>query len=248
MGVYRGHSPYAGDRSAEALTLAGIARKFHMVRTTLMQKRLYVQYGCGFSAPKSWRNFDASPTLYFERIPIVGRLYTKNQRRFPANVEFGDIVRGLPIPSSSCDGVYCSHVLEHLALEEFRIALRNTKTMLKPGATFRLVVPDLELAARRYLSDRSVEAAGNFMRETSLGRETRPRGLLGFVSSWLGLSSHLWMWDERALAAELDAAGFRQIRRAKFGDAEDAMFSQVEEEERWIDCLGMSCIRASAAP
>ena len=58
----------------------------------------YVQYGCGWSAPKEWRNFDASLTLRFERLPLIGHLYTKNESRFPGNVEYGDIVKGLPIP------------------------------------------------------------------------------------------------------------------------------------------------------
>ena len=87
----------------------------------------YVQYGCGFSAPQSWRNFDASLTLRFERLPIIGTLYTKNSARFPENVEFGYIVYGLPVKENSCQGVYCSHILEHLSLEDFRKALPEVK-------------------------------------------------------------------------------------------------------------------------
>jgi len=66
-----------------------------MVFSGMTMDNKYVQYGCGWSAPINWRNFDASPTLRFERIPIVGRFYTKNASRFPRNVEFGDIVCGL---------------------------------------------------------------------------------------------------------------------------------------------------------
>ena len=86
----------------------------------------YVQYGCGFSAPSEWINYDASPTLYYERIPIIGKLYTRNNIRFPENVKFGDIIKGLPEEQDSCDGVYCSHVLEHLSYEDFIIAIKNT--------------------------------------------------------------------------------------------------------------------------
>ena len=100
----------------------------------------YVQYGCGWSAPKEWQNFDASPTLRFERLPIVGYLYTKNKSRFPNNVKYGDIVKGLPVPADSCKGVYCSHVLEHLSLDDFRVALRNTVTILQPGGGVSLRV------------------------------------------------------------------------------------------------------------
>src|SRR4051812_43659884 len=108
----------------------------------------YVQYGCGLSAPESWRNFDASPTLRLQRLPVVGRrLHGGGLPLFPSNVEYGDIVRGLPVSPGSCRGVYCSHVLEHLALADFRTALRNTRAILRDGGIFRFVLPDLELLA-----------------------------------------------------------------------------------------------------
>ena len=81
--------------------------------------KLYVQFGCGLSAPKEWLNFDSSLTLRFEKIPLLGKLYSKNEFRFPSNVLFGDIVKGLPkIMNNSCDGIYCSHILEHLSLKK----------------------------------------------------------------------------------------------------------------------------------
>jgi hypothetical protein len=106
----------------------------------------YIQHSCGFSSPEAWTNFDSSLTLYFERIPLLGSLYTKNSSRFPKNIEFGNIVDGLPVSSDSCKGVYCSHVIEHLSLEETRIALVNTFAILESGGCFRCVLPDLEYA------------------------------------------------------------------------------------------------------
>jgi len=110
----------------------------------------YIQYRCGWSAPAGWRNFDASPTLRFERLPLIGKIYTKNKARFPDNVEYGDIVKGLPVKDSSCEAVYCSHVLEHLSCEDFRRALKNTFEMLGSGGVYRLVVPDLEHYIQNY--------------------------------------------------------------------------------------------------
>ena len=118
----------------------------------------YVQYGSGWSAPSGWRNFDASPTLRFERIPIIGSFYKKNKSFFPRNVEYGDIIKGLPIAMKSCDGVYCSHILEHLPLDGFRVSLLNTLKILRPGGIFRLVLPDLEYYATQYLSSKSVNS------------------------------------------------------------------------------------------
>ena len=192
-------------------------------------KPLYVQYGCGWCAPEGWLNFDASPTLRFERLPMLGGLYTRNAERFPAAVRYGDIVRGLPVAADSCAGIYCSHVLEHLSLEEADAALANTRRYLAPGGTFRLVVPDLAQLARDYLANASTQAAHEFMDAAYLGQRQRSRGLRGALASWLGNSRHQWMWDEKSMRERLEKAGFTRIRRCDFGDATDRRFDAVEE-------------------
>jgi len=201
----------------------------------------YVQYGCGWSAPKGWRNFDASPTLRFERIPFVGKFYTRNQSRFPKNVEYDDITTGLPISDISCKAIYCSHVLEHLSLEDFRKALSNTHRKLRGGGVFRLVLPDLHFYAEEYLRDRSADAALTFMRDTCLGLENRERGFFPLLKVWLGNSQDCWMWDFESLRGELQRAGFVDIRRASYGDSSDPKFAEVEQVDRWKDCLGVEC-------
>lgn len=203
----------------------------------------YVQYGCGWSAPHGWRNFDASPTLRFERIPLIGMLYTRNRSRFPANVEYGDIVKGLPIPARTLEGIYCSHVLEHLSLADARTALKNSYALLKPDGVFRLVVPDLEHLVKRYLDDPSDGAAHALMKDSGLGWERRDRDIGSFLVSWLGNSRHLWMWDLKAISTELRHAGFDRIRRARFGDSRDPAFREVEDEGRWENCLGVESRR-----
>jgi predicted SAM-dependent methyltransferase len=175
----------------------------------------------------------------------LGRIYTRNASRFPKNVEYGDIVKGLPVPDNSCEAVYCSHVLEHLSLEACRKALANTFKMLDRGGTFRLVVPDLEILVRNYVGDQRPEAASTFLRDSRLGRETRKRGVFEFLKDWMGNSEHLWMWDYKGLEQELARRGFVNIRRASLGDSTEIAFADVEDLHRWQDCLGVECTRPS---
>jgi predicted SAM-dependent methyltransferase len=207
-----------------------------------MSDGLYVQYGCGLCAPQGWLNFDASPTLRFERSPL-GFLYTRNGSRFPRAVRYGDIVRGLPIQDRSCRGLYCSHVLEHLALEECDAALENSLRYLEPGGLFRIVVPDFAVYVQVYNEDASETAANLFMESSALGTVRRSRGLRGILQAWLGNSAHRWMWDERSLAARLRQHGFVNIRRAAHGDSEDPRFADVENPDRFIDALAIQCAR-----
>jgi hypothetical protein len=203
----------------------------------------YVQYGCGFSAPAGWINYDASPTLWFERLSVLGKLYTRNQQRFPANVKFGDIVKGLPEKPESCDGVYCSHILEHLAYNDFIIALRNTYVLLKPGGIFRGVVPDLKSAVMNYIEQYdNVDAPANeLMRNTMLGVENRQQSLSSHIKSLYGNSKHLWMWDYKSLAFELKKAGFVNVRQCRFGNSDDPIFNLVEEENRFAGAVAFEC-------
>jgi SAM-dependent methyltransferase len=203
---------------------------------------LYVQYGCGMSCPEGWTNYDASPRLWLQRLPLAGAAFRRGAVVFPPNVRYGDIVRGLPHPESSIDGIYASHVLEHLSFEDFRIALRQTLRLLKPGGRFRLVVPDLEALVgfyQRRVVEREPETNNWLMRSTGLGVERRPRGLRALAHGLFGGGAHLWMWDEQGLASELREAGFAEIRRCQFGDSADAAFAQVEEAARFEGCCAM---------
>lgn len=155
-------------------------------------------------------NFDNSPTLRIERIPVLGKILGQlagNEQRFPVAVRYGDICKGLPVRDGTVKGVFASHVLEHISFEDFRLALANTYRMLASGGIFRLIVPDLEARARVYLREierKSPDAAIGFMRMAHLGVENTPRTLVQRARQMFGGFAHLWMWDEYSIGAGLD--------------------------------------------
>jgi SAM-dependent methyltransferase len=151
------------------------------------------------------------------------------------------VVLGLPVPPKSADAVYCSHVLEHLALDEFRAAIRNVFQYLKAGGTFRLVVPDLESMVNRYVATEDASAAINLMEESFLGQKIGRRGLQAAGQLLFGRSKHMWMWDYKAMFHELEQVGFVNVRRAYFNDSADPRFKEVEDQDRWEDALGVEC-------
>lgn len=201
---------------------------------------ILVHYGCGLVAPEGWLNFDASPTLRLQRVPLIGRLMPGPT--FPSEVRYGDIRTGLPVAAGAAELVYCSHVLEHLSLDDVRVALRNTLALLRPGGIFRLVMPDLEHEVTKYWNGPRETRAVAFNAAT-LGQRTRPRGLGGAIRTALGNSEHRWMWDYDGFAQELVDAGFKGVRRAVFHDSEDRRFDPLESEARWDHCLGMQAYR-----
>jgi hypothetical protein len=202
---------------------------------------LYVHYGCGVCAAEGWRNFDASPRLRIERLPVLGgTIRAFGKAVFPSSVRYGDIVHGLAVGDGTAAAVYCSHVLEHLSREDVSIALRNSLRMLTPGGIFRMVVPDLHWRAVRYVAATAENlndgrAADIFLESTMLGEHTRARTLPALARQWLGNSRHLWMYDFYSMRQHLEDAGFEDVRRSNYGDWSDPMFSRVESRDRFED-------------
>jgi SAM-dependent methyltransferase len=200
---------------------------------------IYVNYGCGLSAPQNWLNFDASPRLRLERTPVIKQLVrVKFGLLFPPNVLYGDVTKRLPVETGTADCVFCSHVLEHLSSTDVDRALRETFRILSPCGIFRLVVPDLQVRATSYVNSAAEEASDacdRFLQSTLLGDETRAMSVSGMIRDLLGNSAHRWMFDFAGMRARLLKTGFIEVRRCSFGDAKHPAFRDVEEWERFFD-------------
>jgi hypothetical protein len=219
--------------------MLGKATKRGKTSSTASQLPLYVHYGCGNCAPDGWENFDASPRLRIERLPVLGKIVGRvTAHHFPVNVRWGDISSGLPIPDASAAGIYCSHVLEHLPRSAMLSALSQTYRMLRPGGIFRAVVPDLEWRAQRYIraaAQGDALAADQFLESCSLGVKDRQTGIIALLRRSYGHSAHLWMYDFTGLKTSLHKTGFVRIRRCSLGDSGDEMFARVEDSGRFFE-------------
>jgi predicted SAM-dependent methyltransferase len=205
--------------------------------------------GCGLSVGRSWLNVDGSYSLRLSRLPGVGTAIRRICRfpDWPGPVVYGNIVKGLRIPPSSCQLIYASHVLEHLSLQDFTVALANVYSYLRPGGYLRCIVPDLEAYTRQYLDQLSsadtstvVEANSYFMTRTNLGVETRS-SVISTIRESLGHSRHQWMWDRPSLEKALRQVGFDDIRFRHYGEWVDERFREVEAEGRHVDSI---CVEA----
>lgn len=211
-------------------------------------QKLYIHYGCGQCAPKEWKNFDVSPTLRIQKTPVLGWLLKKSLGQvFDGNVQYGDVTKGLPgIKENTADGVYCSHVLEHMSLADFRVAIANSYKMLKPGGRFRLIMPDLKVLVDDYITDKDKgdpEASVRFIKRTLMAMEDRPKDLKAVSKLAYGYLNHLWLWDTESTINELEKVGFTKIRQAEFNDSEDEMFKMVENPKRFELCVKLEAVK-----
>ena len=87
--------------------------------------------GCGKRYLTDWTNID----FYSDDASVIAH----------------DLSKGLPFEENSFDFVYNSHLLEHFTKYEAENFLKECRRVLKHNGVLRVVVPDLELMATRYL-------------------------------------------------------------------------------------------------
>ena len=189
-----------------------------------------INIGCAYTVGKSWKNYDCTLTSRIEKFPIIGKFININEKRFPKEVMYGDIVKGPLTNPEQAENIYCSHTLEHLPLESMKKALLNIHVMLKKNGTFRLIVPSLESRVKKYQNDHD---AHKFIESLSMGKKNENRTIIGKLRNIFGNTSHLWMYDNKSMLMELKKANFINIRECQFGDSNISVFSEVEEENRF---------------
>jgi predicted SAM-dependent methyltransferase len=216
----------------------------------MINKKTYIQYGAGNEAVHGWLSFDSSPTLRLQRLPIIGKLIIGRLNCvFDDDIKYGDIIKGLPLYDESVDVVFCSHILEHLSLEDFYIALKNTKKILKSGGVFRVIVPDLLLDVEDYLKAYSSPDGGgasiSFFKNSCVGKLSRRKTIKEFIVEYMGNSSHLWMWDEKSLSRALHETGFTNIERFYEGktDSNYELITRPERPHQFERGIALQCIK-----
>lgn len=204
-----------------------------------------VNFGCGTSSPSGWLNYDSSPVLFMQRIPFFSFFFNRLlSPRYPPNIQYGNILKGLNIPPSSVDFVYSSHVIEHLTFSQSLICFNKVYKMLKPGGVFRAVMPDLTTSINTYINSTSATPSVDFMKETLLGQSSTPVSPRQYLSNIFSSPSHKWLWDYKSVSHYLHCSGFSSVRPAVFNDSSYSdVFSQVESPSRWQSCLGFECIK-----
>lgn len=208
--------------------------------------RRLLNLGCGPEAARTdWDDYDGSWNLLLRR-SLPGRFLTPLIDRYashgwPGHVKFLSLTRRLPFRTDSIDGIYASHVLEHLHFSDAKIFLEECLRILRPGGILRLVVPDLEHQARTYLASGDPTAALAFNRAMLFRPEEAPDSL--FLKLKLALAdfhSHKFMYDEKFLADLLHEKGYRQITRRDCHVSAIPEIIQVENPGRILHGAGIA--------
>jgi predicted SAM-dependent methyltransferase len=200
---------------ARAEITGWIGRHFLKSRSRIRPARepALLDLGVGENFTDGWIHVDyfRVPLRFWRRDPEARLPEVQADLRFP-----------LDCPSGSIDGAYSGHTLEHLYPREALRLLREVLRVLKPGAWFRINVPDIEKYVAFY--------AGS---ETPPGFEAFESGAeaISFTTQQHG---HHSVWDEKTLGRTLREIGFTSERRVAFGtEGTDRRLIKEEAGRRW---------------
>lgn len=198
--------------------------------------------GSGPHTVPGWVNVDKSWSPQVQRRPgarrLLGRLRVVGPEQtaegWHADIVRMDVTKRFPWKDGTVDAIYSSHFLEHLTRSEAYAVLERCHRALRPGGIIRLVLPDLELAARDYLKALEAgdeRAADRFVE--FLGFAPDPSGnLLRRVAMRLLHRPHQWMYDRASLALQLDHVGFRDVRPASFREGRILDVEQLDNRPK----------------
>lgn len=175
-----------------------------------------INVGCGRTPTKGWRNFDNSLSVKLSKLPLVPELLLrlgllkKTQYEFiqfcrANSIQYGDAIKGLPIPNGSVDVLYSSHMFEHLDQQEAALFLKEAKRVLRCGGILRLAVPDIRIQVQQYLHTNDADAFISGTGMTLLRPKTIPQRVKMLL---VGTRHHQWMYDGVSLVRFLQAQGF----------------------------------------
>ncbi|HVA82157.1 MAG TPA: methyltransferase domain-containing protein [Candidatus Binataceae bacterium] len=183
-----------------------------------------INFGCGPFPSTGCLNIDGSPTVLLARfVPaflFVGahKEVALAVRRY--QVRFGR-AKTIAFPNASVDGLYASHVLEHLPRRDCLRLLGKIRCWLKPSGVLRVVLPDLRGMARAYVE--GAFSADEFVERTHLAIQ----GALAIRPS-----HHRWMYDVDSLSRLLEDAGYTEMRERGFREGRTPEVAELDLAER----------------
>ena len=193
-----------------------------------MNKKVKINFGCSSSGVDGWVNVDnAMRHIIVSKIPFLSRLlyslgfitkdvFNEHSNKKFKNVRYGDVRKKLRFESGSVDYIYSSNMLEHLFPGDAKNFLAECKRILKKNGVLRIIVPDLEIGVKEYLSDLN-----------DMDKKNKFIGSMYAFGEYRGMKNgHKWMYDKYSLSNILNDIGFSEV---VVGEYKSGIFPNIDK-------------------
>lgn len=166
---------------------------------------------------------------------------TNNSRVFKHPIYGGDALNlditklGLPFDDNSIEYIYTSHMIEHLFPFDARNFFRECFRILKPGGTFRIICPDIDIWLDNFKTDKGLfkqykdETIEDIYNHRIYNVKDKIQSNTEIFQSMLYGWDHKWMWNFESLSRWLKDEGFTLVEKMNYLDTHVGKFKQLEE-------------------
>jgi len=162
--------------------------------------------------------FPSSEEVCWLNLDIIDLADYAKQKSF--NFQQVDVTKGLPFENNSTDLINCSHLIEHITVDEGIVFLRECWRVLKPGEKVRLGTPDINKLIDAYQHSEM----DKFYHIQPEEYKQSPSQADKF---WRLLTpGHKTCYDFQALHRSMEMAGFMDICQVDYNRETD-MFPEV---------------------
>lgn len=176
-------------------------------------------------AKRHWRELGKKEQIKLE--VGAGRKLGKNGWTtvdlYGADINY-DLRRGIPLPDSSVDSIYSSHLLEHMQYKDLLSFLQECRRVLKHDGIFSVCVPDIRPYIEAYLNKTYFRNPNTFYQPATVDTGSFI-DQVNYVAYMGG--EHMYMFDQENLVNILARSGFRSASLRDF----DVQIDSIERKE-----------------
>jgi predicted SAM-dependent methyltransferase len=181
-----------------------------VIRDLLKKKdAVKIHLGCGPRLFAGWINTD----------------YSIDRDR---KIIYVNLLRKLPFPDDFATFVFSEAAYEHFSYEEGGRLLREIHRIIRPAGVLRLAVPDLDFFMRLYADQKKYSAF--IQKYCRLMNPEGPPGANAIINSVFMGHGHRYMYDFQELKDQLEAAGFRNVRKMEPGQSDYEELKYLETD------------------
>jgi predicted SAM-dependent methyltransferase len=186
-----------------------------------------VNLGCGMHCLPKWINVDGSLSSllgsnnsawnkFLYKMAGSSEYYTfeeYNDVIVNKKLYWANLINGVPFDDDSIDVVFTSHFLEHLNKTDGLSFLKEIYRSLKNGGLVRILVPDLDIAIKRFNN----------------GEIDKTQDLFFYTSENCDFSAHKYNYTFETLKDKLEKIGFNKIIKQSYkkGECPDIEYLDV---------------------
>lgn len=177
-------------------------------------ERVNLYVGCGHHRMKGFTHVEINIAKQFKKGGDVG----------PPEI-MADITKKIPLADKSVDIIYSNETLEHLTYQELINHFLECHRLIKIGGYVRMVVPDMDIMIKNYISkDENLEIA---KKESEISPFLPVENHTDLFISRVLYHDHYYLHNYDTLSRALKKTGFSKIKQVGPGETS---YKEVSEE------------------